>query len=145
MFLDANLQVCADQAVTADAASENTIDFGNTTPKRKMGVGEPMGYGIFINAIGTNTGSAKLLAVQSAAADLGSPQTVGQVDLAAADIAVGKAYFVPVSPGQAPALRYGGLFFDITGTVDFTVDAFLMPQSMFSQLALPYAKNYTIS
>jgi hypothetical protein len=145
MFLDANLQVCSDQQITADAASENTIDFGNITPKRKMGVGEPLGYAVIIKAIGTNTGSSKILAIQSAAANLGSPATVGQVDIAAGDIVVGGSFFVPVSPGQPAALRYGGLYFDITGTVDFTVDAFLTLQSMYSQLAAHYANNYTIS
>jgi len=145
MYLDANLQLAEDQQVTADADTENTFDAGDVTPKRRLGTGEPVGIGVFISAIGTTTGSAKLLAIQSPNANLSSPEIVGEVDLATADIAAGKAYFVPISPGHAPARRYWGGRFDITGTVDFTVDVFLMPQSMFAQVAETYAKNYTIS
>lgn len=145
MFLDALLKVSAAQAVTADAASGNTVDFGNVTPKRKIGVGEALGIGVFITAIGTNTGSAKLQAIVSAAADLGTPTIVGEVDLATAGIAVGASYFIPFSPGSGPSLRYAGAYYDITGTVDFTVDAYIMPASMFAQLAANYARGYTIS
>lgn len=146
MVLDALTQLCSDQAVTADAVSENTYDGGDTTPKKRWGVGEPIGVGVFIKAAGTNSGSAKVQAILSAAANLSTPTIVGQVDLAAADLAAGKAFFIPISPGHATAaLRYLGANFDITGTVDFTVDAHIMAQSMFSQLAESYAKNYTIS
>jgi hypothetical protein len=146
MVLDALLQLCSDQAVTADAASENTFDGGNITPKKRWGVGEPIGVGVFIKVVGTNTGSAKVQAILSAATNLGTPTIVGQVDLATADLAAGKSFFIPISPGHASAaLRYLGAYFDITGTVDFTVDAHIMPQSMFSQLAESYAKGYEIS
>jgi hypothetical protein len=90
MFLDALLKVATAQQVTADAASNNTVDFGNVTPKRKIGVGEPLGIAVFITAVGTNTGSAKLEAIVSAAANLGTPTIVGEVDLATADLAAGK-------------------------------------------------------
>jgi len=145
MFLDALLQLSAAQQVTADAASGNTFDAGNVTPKRKLGVGEPVGIGVFIKAIGTNTGSAKFQAIMSAASNLGTPTIVGEVDLATADIAVGKAYFIALPAGGPSALRYWGAYYDITGTVDFTVDAFLMPKSMFMERAEKYAKGYTIS
>ena len=144
MILDALLKVSAAQQVTADAASTNTIDFGNTTPKRNVATGEPMAYVMVVTAIGTNTGSAKLLAIQSAAANLSSPQTVGQIDLATADIAAGKVYIIPLGQG-IPALRYAGMYHDITGTVDYTVDAYLVPHSMASMLAAAYAKGFTIS
>lgn len=145
MILDALLKLSAAQQVTADAVSTNAVDNGNLTPKRNMGAGEPIGVGVFITAIGTNTGSAKLQAVYSAATGLTSPVIVGEVDLATADIAAGKAYFIPVSPGSAPALEFLGANYDITGTVDFTVDTYVMPQSTFAQLAATYAKGYTIS
>jgi hypothetical protein len=143
MILDALLKVSAGQQVTADAVSGNTIDFGNTTPKRDIGVGEPMAYLVVITAIGTNSGSAKLTAIQSAAAALTSPQIVGEIDLATADIAVGKQYVIPISTG-IPPLRYGGINYDITGTVDFTVDAYLGPLSMIQQRSTAYAKGYAV-
>jgi len=144
MILDALLKLSAAQQVTADAASTNTIDFGNVTPKRKVAVGEPLALVVAITAIGTNTGSAKLTAIQSAAANLSSPQIIGEIDLATADIAAGKVYVIPLANG-IPALRYFGAYYDITGTVDFTVDAYLQPLSMANAMAETYAKGYVIS
>jgi hypothetical protein len=144
MSLDALLKVSAAQQVTADAVTANTVDFGNTTPKRKVAVGEALALLVVITAIGTNSGSAKLQAIQSAAADLSSPQIIGEIDLATADIAAGKIYIIPLSAGT-PALRYAGGNFDITGTVDFTVDAYLVPRALVSILAESYPSGYTIS
>jgi hypothetical protein len=145
MFVDSLLQLCEDQQVTADAVSENTIDLGNITPKRKIGDGEPMAIVVTITAIGTNTGSAVFQAVYSAAAALTSPTVVGELDLVTADIAAGNTFVIPVGRGLT-ALRYFGLNFDITGTVDFTVDAFLMPAAM-ATVSKPetYADAITIS
>lgn len=144
MVLDKDLQLCSAQQVTADAVSENTFDAHDVTPKRQLAVGEPMGMVVAITAVGTHTGSVKVQAITSAAADLGSPLIVGELDLEAADAAVGRLYWVAISGGKAP-LRYWGLNFDITGTVDFTVDAYgPMPLSMFTQLNQHYAKGYTV-
>lgn len=144
MILDSLLKVSAAQQVTADAVSTNAIDLGNVTPKRKLSVGEAMAFLVAITAIGTNTGSAKITPIMSAAANLGTPTIIGEVDLATADIAAGKVYIIPLSQGLA-FLRYLGLNYDITGTVDFTVDAYLVPLSMASMLAESYAKGYTVS
>lgn len=145
MFLDALLKVSAAQQVTADAASGNTVDMGNVTPKRKIGTGEPMCYVMAITAVGTNTGSSKVQAIQSAATNLGTPQIIGELDLATADLAAGNVFIIPLAQGVA-ALRYHGMYHDITGTVDYTVDAYgPIPHSMASILAATYAKGYTVS
>lgn len=145
MILDALLKISAAQQVTADAVSANTVDLGNVTPKRGIAGGEPMAYVCAITAIGTNTGSTKLQAIQSAAAALTAPQIIGEIDLATADIAAGKVYVIPLAQG-IPALRFHGMNHDITGTVDYTVDAYgPMPLSMASILAASYAKGYTVS
>lgn len=143
-FVDALGKVSAAQQITADAVSTNAVDLANVTPKRKIGVGEPMGFLVTITAIGTNTGSAKLTAVTSAATALTSPLIVGEIDLATADIAAGKSYIIPIASGIA-FLEFLGINYDITGTVDFTVDAYFGPLSMFSIKAESYAKGYTIS
>lgn len=144
MILDALLKVCSAQQVTADAVSEDVIDLGNVTPKRKIGVGEPMGFLVAITALGTTTGSSKIQAIQSADPALGSgTQILGELDLAAADHAVGKCYVVAIGNG-IPALRYIGMNFDITGTVDYTVDAYLGPLSSISSIAETYAKNFVV-
>jgi hypothetical protein len=145
MILDALLKLSANQQVTADAASTNTIDFGDVTPKRQVAVGEPMALVVACKAKGTHTGTVKLTAVQSAAADLSSPQIIGELDLLAAQVIAGKTYVIPLAQGT-PGLRYFGAHYDIDGTVDFTVDAYLQPLSMASQeKPAAYADAITIS
>lgn len=144
MILDILARLATAQQVTADVEGAYSYDTGNTTPKRKVAAGEPLCVVVAITAVGTNTGSAKLQAIRSAAATLSSPQIIGEVDLAAADIVAGATFIIPL--GQAgSALRYLGVYFDITGTVDFTVDAYLQPLSMANVKPETYAKGYTIS
>jgi hypothetical protein len=144
MFVDALTLVSSGQQVTADAVSTNTIDLSAPTIKRAIGDGEPMGFAVAITAAGTNTGSADLQAISSAAANLSSATVLGLTRLATADLAVGKLFFVPLPPGT-PAQQYLGLNYDITGTVDFTVKSWLTSQSMFAKQAQSYAKGYVIS
>ena len=93
MIPDALTNVSSAQQVTADAVSEDYFDAGSMTPKRNLAVGTDVALFVCITAIGTNTGSAKLQAIQSATAGLGSgTQILGQIDLATADIAAGKIY-----------------------------------------------------
>lgn len=138
MYIDTLLKVSAAQQVTADAASTHTIDLGDVTPKRRVGTGEELGFAVVITAIGTNTGSTILQAIQSAAADLGSPAVIGSINLATAAIAAGGMFFVPIPPGY-PTLRYIGMYHDITGTVDYTVTAWLTTRNLFSVAAQIYA------
>ena len=145
MFVDALTRVSNGQQVTADAVSTNDIDMGNVTPKRNVPVGEPMAYCVAITAVGTNTGSAKIQAIQSATAGLGSGTVIlGEVDLVTANLVAGQIILVPCGFGPAP-LRYHGLNFDITGTVDFTVTAWFGPWAMMAAQASAYAKGYTIT
>lgn len=144
MILDALLKVSAAQQITADAASTNEVDLGNVTPKRRIGGGEPMGFFMGITAVGTNTGSSKVQVVQSAASGLGTPTIIGELDLAAGALVAGGAFVIPIGRGIA-ALRYIGMYHDITGTVDYTVDAYgPLPLSLCSALAETYAKGYAI-
>lgn len=144
MILDALCKVAAAQQVTADAVSGSSYDAGNVTPKRRLGAGEPMVLLTVITAVGTNSGSSKIQAVMSAAAALTSPVIVGEVDLVAADLIAGKVIITPIGDGPA-TLRFWGSQHDITGTVDYTVDQYIVPASMASRVAESYAKGYTIS
>jgi hypothetical protein len=145
MFVDANLQLCSAQQVTADAASENTLDLGNVTPKRHIGDGEPMVVSVSITAAGTNSGTADIQVIESANADLSSPTVLAIRRLATADLAAGKVHLANVPKGK-PNARYFGIYFDITGTVDFTVDAYVMPASMAApEKPESYADAITIS
>jgi Bbp16 len=145
MIVDSLLKLSAAQQVTADAVSGNTIDLGNVTPKRKIGAGEPMAVVVAITAVGTNSGSAVIQAVYSASAALTTPTVIGEIDLVTADIVAGGTFIIPIGQGLT-ALRYFGINYDITGVVDFTVDAYLMPLSMASVKAPEsYADAITIS
>src|SRR5262245_53699819 len=99
MILDALQQLSDGQQVTADAVSGNTIDLGNVTPKRQIAVGEPMVVVVAITAAGTNSGSAKLTVIQSAAAALSAPEILGELDIAAAGLAAGKVYTIGLGAG----------------------------------------------
>jgi hypothetical protein len=143
MFIDVLLKVSAGQQVTADANSTNTIDLGAPSVLRQVGSGDAIGFGVAITAVGTNSTAVKIEAIQSAAANLGTPDIIGEVDLAAADIGAGKLYFVPIPPGK-PTKRYLGLYYDVGVTNDFTVDAWLTSRDLFSVQALAYAKGYSI-
>jgi hypothetical protein len=142
MILDALTKVAAAQQVTADAASGSSYDTGNITPKRDVIVGEPLALLVVITAIGTNTGSAIIQAVTSAAEALTTQKLRGAVGLETADIAVGQVLIIPFSQGLAP-LRYAGAYFDITGTVDFTVDAYIGPLAAMADIGQAYARGFT--
>lgn len=143
MISDALTRVSSDQQVTADAVSEDSYDAGNVTPKRQLGEGTPLCLVMSIKAVGNNSGSAKIQAIMSASAALTSPVIVGEVDLVAADLVAGKQVIIPIGQGPTP-LRYWGAQYDITGTVDFTVDTFILPQSVAARLASTYAKGYVV-
>lgn len=145
MIIDALLLVSNGQQVTADAVSTNTIDSnpGNVSPQPQIGTGEPMALVCVITAAGTNTGSMILSAIQSAAANLSSPDIIGSIALATADLAAGKTFIIPLPPGY-PTKRYLGANYDITGTVDVTFKSFLAPAKMASVLAKAYAKAYVV-
>lgn len=140
---DGLTQVCSAQQVTADAAGEDSYDLGNITPKRRIAVSD-LALVIHITAVGTNSGSALLQFVESAASNLGSPQQRGNYSAAAGELVAGSVFIIPFSQGPAAPLRYIGATFDITGTVDFTVDAYIGPFSTASRLADAVARGYSM-
>jgi hypothetical protein len=143
MILDGLTQVCSAQQVTADAAGEDSYDLGNVTPKRRAAVSDLCLF-ICITAVGTNTGSSLMQFVESASSNLGTPSQRGNYSAAAAELVAGSVFKIPMSTGPALPLRYIGANFDITGTVDFTVDAYVGPASSLAVLAQAYARGYAM-
>lgn len=147
MFIDALGLVSDAQAASATAFSTNTIDLGNVTPKREIGTGEPMGFGISVDvAADAGNGDETYLfeIVQSANADLSSPDVLIDMAIARATLVAGYAFFIPLPPGM-PSKRYLGLRYTLGGTTpSITVTAWLTAQKLFSILAKAYAKNYTV-
>lgn len=147
MFLDALLLVSNSQAVTASAVSTNTIDFGATTVRRRIGTGEPMGFGLaVIVAADFTTGNEtyQFDIVQDEDAALGSPVVIASFIRTAAQLTAGSLHFFPL-PVNHPTERYLGLQYTTGGTTPtMTVTAWFTTQSLFSVAALSYSKNYVV-
>lgn len=147
MYLDALLLVSDAQAVTADAYSTNTIDLGNVTPKRQIGTGEPMGFGLSVDVAAdftTGDETYSFLVVQSANADLSSHDVLATYTFTAAQLAAGALWFLPI-PEATPTKRYIGLRYDVGGTTPtITVTAWLTARELFSIAPVHYAKGYAI-
>ncbi len=149
MFLDALLLVSDAQAVAgADTdVSTNTIDLGNVTPKRQIGTGEPMGFGVGIDVAAVTGGGETYTfqIIESANADLSAPVVIASFLMTAAQLAAGALSFLPIPPGK-PTARYIGVQVVKTGAgAAVTFTAWLTARDLFS-LAVPqsYAKGYSI-
>jgi hypothetical protein len=147
MFLDALLLVSDAQAVSATAFSTNTIDLGDVTPKREVGTGEELGFGMSVDvAADATTGDETYTfeVVQSANADLTSPDVLASRAIARADLKIGTRWFFPVPMG-APTKRYIGMRYTLGGTTpSITVTTWLTARSLFSIAEKAYAKGYAI-
>lgn len=149
MFVDA-LQLLSDaQALTATAYSTNTIDFGNVSPARDVGAGEPMEITLEVDvaADGTTTDETyEFQVVQSANANLSSHDVLASRTITYANLTLGSIHRLPV-PAGAITKRYFGLRAVLGGTTPtITVTAHLQTASM-AAVAKPitYAKGYTVS
>jgi hypothetical protein len=149
-FLDAQLLLSNAQAITADAASTNTIDLGNVTPKNQIGDGEPMALVIVVNVAADATAgdeTYEFQLIQSANADLSSPDILAKTDtsfITSATLVADYKLVIPVPPG-GPTKRYLGAYYNVGGTTPtITVTSFLQPLSMVEKTKV-YANGYSIS
>lgn len=146
MYVDALTLLSDAQAVTADAVSTNTIDLGASSPARQIGDGEPMAIGLTVDVAADHTTGDETYTfevIQSAAANLGSPDILASYTIAAADLAAGSIHALPIPPG-GPTKRYLGLNYNTGGTSPtITVTAWLTALSLISKLK-NYAKNYAV-
>lgn len=128
MIVDQFLRVSDAQAITADAASTNTIDLSQA---RDIGEGKPL-YAVFtVTQAFNNLTSMLVEVIVSDNADLSSPVILAMQNTLLAGLAVGNQYIVVVPPQIASlGKRYLGAYYDITGTApstgkvtcDFTTD-----------------------
>jgi len=144
-FRDAQTQICSTQAFTANAVSENTYDSG--AAGNDITEGEPIGIGIDVTvAADATTGDEtyEFQAIQSAAADLGSPDVLALIQPARADLTVGKRLVLPLPPGSKTK-RYLGLNFNGGGTTpSITINAFIAPLSFLGGWKA-YADGFSIT
>ncbi len=148
MILDKLLKIGAAQAFTdADEVTASSVDLGNVTPKRRVGTGERLSVIFVVTTAGAgDSGSATdtcdFAAIESAAADLGSPAVIIQRRVPSAELVVGKVIDVPL-PADKPTLRYlGGKVTLGTGDT-VSADVYVIPSDQVQAFAA-YAKGYAI-
>jgi hypothetical protein len=143
MYIDNLLLLSDAQAFTGAAtASTNTIDLGNTTPKRAIGTGQAMGIGIATDVAAGASTSVKIDVIQSASADLSTPTVIATQTIAAALMPAGALFFIGIPMGY-PTARYLGIQVTATGgTTTVTLTAWLTAADLFSIAWLAYAKGY---
>ena len=145
MYLDSQLLLSDAQAVTADAASTNTVD--EAIAGNDVTVGEPLCIVFQVDvAADFTTGDEvyEFQAIQSANANLSSPDILSQRSILAADLTAGSLHYLPIPPGSKTK-RYLGAFYNVGGTTPtITVTAFIQPMNMI-QVEKVYPDNITIS
>lgn len=145
MYIDAFLLVSDSQALTATAVSTNTIDLTNVTPKRDVSVGEALGFAINVEAAAdftTGNETYQFDVIQSANADLSSPDVLSSQVMTAAQLTLGKLIWAPL--GEVTK-RYIGLRYTLGGTTPLlTVSAWLTTRNIFSKVNVHYANNYAV-
>src|SRR5262245_10029063 len=124
MYIDALGLLDDAHAYSATAFSTNTIDFGNVTPKRQIGDGEPMGIGVICDVAAdftTGDETYRFDVVQSANANLSSPDIisshtrVASATPGAGQLFLGARFFLPLNPGF-PTKQFFGLQLTLAGT-----------------------------
>jgi hypothetical protein len=142
MFVDALCQVSDSQVTGAAAVSTNAYDLGNYTPKRQIGTGEPVGFGIGVELAPTGVSlQVEVISATDAALTTGI-LSHGSRTILAADAPVGSLHYIGVAMGAQPN-RYLGLRYTVpAGTA--TVSAWFTPQNMMSVPPQSYARNYAI-
>jgi len=144
MFIDALLRVCSAQAFTAAAVSTSSIDLGNVTPKRQIGTGEPMIFGISIDVL-LNATSMLVEVISATDAALTAGILVhNSRTILAADATAGALLSIDV-PDGTPTQRFLGLRVTPTGgAATVTLTAQLMPANLWSIGSTNYAKNFNV-
>jgi hypothetical protein len=130
MILDAQLQFCDSQAVTADAPSTNVIDLTNA---RRMFKGEPLAILLLVEVAADGTTGDETYEVEVQTDDnsaFSSATEVVAMAIPRARLTAGSKHLIHVPPYVALE-RYIRLNFDVGGTTpSITVSAFLQPLNM---------------
>lgn len=145
MYVDALTQLSAAQAFGAGAVSTNSVDLSNpgglgTPPKRQIGTGEPMGIGIVVTTAGTVAASLFEFISTTDAALTAGILVHSTFTIPLAQTTLGAQFFLPIPQGT-PTQRFIGLRVTTAGGT-ISCSAWVTSHSLFSLLALAYAKNY---
>lgn len=138
MFVDALNQLSDAQALTATAFSTNTFDSGDAN--NDISIGEPLGLAIGVDVAAdftTTDETYEIQIVQSANANLSSPDVLASRPILASDLTAGKLAYLGL-PAGSKTKRYLGARYILGGTTpSITLTTFLQPLSMIEAI-----KNY---
>lgn len=126
---DAQTMLWDAAALSSDAASDNTYDSG--AAGNDITEGEPLGIGITVDVaakVSGGTETYEFQAIQSANANLSSPDILALIQPAGAALTVGTRHIIPLPPGSKTK-RYLGAYFNGGNTPTITVTAFIAPLS----------------
>lgn len=146
MYIDNTLVVSDAQAVTADAygSAVASIDLG--AAGLNIGAGNPLCFVVTVDVAADSTTGDETYAFevhQSAASNMGTPDTLLVRTIAAADLTAGSKHIIPVP--SAISKRYINLYYNVGGTTPtITVTADLKPLNMVDDYK-SYPNGYTIS
>jgi len=149
MYVDALGRVSNAQALTATAASTDSVDTtgGLISTPPAIGTGEPLGFALAVDVAAdftTMNETYQVNVVSSANADLSSPTILSERILTAAQLTAGALFFFELPIGT-PAERYIGLQYVLAGTTPtVTVTAWLTHRDLFSMLARSYRRSYAV-
>lgn len=145
MFVDKLTLLWDAAALTSDAASTNTIDLG--AAGNDVSVGEPLALVIQVDVAAdytTGNETYEFQVIQSANADLSSPNILCLIQPAYSLLTAGAIVVVPIPPGSITK-RYLGAYWNGGGTTPtITVTAWITAMSMIQRDAF-YADAVTIS
>lgn len=147
MFIDKENLLCDAQAFTADANTTNAFDNGTSVPKIDFGAGIPMCVAIQVDVAADFTTGNETYAfnfIQSANADLSTPDILSGRTISYADLTAGSIQYVMIPP-KAVTKRYLGLAFDGGGTTPTgTFTSWITAMHMIDARR-DYPNGYTIS
>ena len=150
MYIDALGLVSDSQAFTGPATTVSTdsIDLGDVTPKREIGTGEAMGFGVAVEVaadFATGDETYQFDVISSAAAALTSPTVIASFVRTAAQLLAGDLHFLPLPQGF-PLQRFLGIQMVLGGTTpSVTISSWLTAHDLFSIQTRDYEKGFTIS
>jgi hypothetical protein len=148
MFLDALLRVSVAQAVTVTAFSTDKIDLSDVTPRREVGTGEPVGFGMSVGVAADFTTGDETYNIEIVSDDdvaFGSAKVIASYVRTAAELFLGSLHWFPLPMGY-PKERYLALRYTTGGTTPtVTVTAWFTAHDLFSISAQNYKKGYVIS
>lgn len=145
MKVDALNQLSDAQAFTATAFSTNTYD--SDSAGNDMSIGEELVLALAVDVAAdftTTDETYTIELVQSANANLSSPDVLASRTILAADLSAGSTHYLPLPQGSK-SKRYLGYRATLGGTTpSVTLTAFLQPASMIDKQKF-YPNNYTIA